>query len=228
MARTIKGYDERYAEFLDVSQRLFYGKGYEQTPVQEIISEVGVSKGTFYHYFASKAELLDALVERMTAQVLVTLTPMVADAALSAVEKMERFFARLNSWKADNRKFFIDAAHVLYQDENVLLRTKIEQQALASATPLLAEIIRQGMSEEIFDVTYPAETAEIVFAMGRACSEAIVALLLAGEWDDAARASIEQKLLVYERSIERVLGAPHRSICLIAPDVLDVWLPRRS
>ncbi len=225
MGRTVKEYDERYAEFLDVAQRLFYSKGYEQTSVQQIINEVGVSKGTFYHYFASKAELLDALVERMTAQVLAALTPTVVDKSLGAAAKMECFFAYLNNWKANNRDFLLDALRVLYRDENVLLRRKAEAASIVALAPLLAEIIHQGVAEEAFHVAYPEETAEIVFTMGRACSDAVVSLLLADEWDDVATRSIEQKLLVYERSIERVLGAPHRSICLIAPDVLDVWLP---
>ncbi len=228
MVRIVKEYAERCNEFLDVAQALFYSKGYEQTSVQEIIDRVGVSKGTFYHYFGSKGELLDALVERMTGQVLATLEPMVADESLNAVAKMERFFARLHNWKADNRDFFVEAARVLYQDENVLLRNKVQQQATANVAPLLAQIIHQGVAEGVFDVTYPEATAEIVFIMGRACGEAIVSRLLADEWDEAARKSIEQKLLVYERSIERVLGAPHRSICLIPPDVLDVWLPEQK
>jgi len=37
MARITKDYDERYTEFLDVGQALFYSKGYEPTSVQEII-----------------------------------------------------------------------------------------------------------------------------------------------------------------------------------------------
>ncbi len=151
MAGVVKEYAERCNEFLDVAQALFYSKGYEQSSVQEIVDSVGVSKGTFYHCFASKAELLDALVERMSGQVLTTLEPMMADESLAATEKMEHFFARLHSWKADNRDFFVDAARVLYADENALLRTKVESQATASLTPLLAKIIDQGVDEGAFN-----------------------------------------------------------------------------
>ena len=58
MPRTVKDYDERYAEFLDVAQQLFFSQGYERTTVQEIIDTVGVAKGTFYHYFDSKQAIL--------------------------------------------------------------------------------------------------------------------------------------------------------------------------
>ncbi|MCK4578956.1 MAG: TetR/AcrR family transcriptional regulator, partial [Candidatus Marinimicrobia bacterium] len=54
MARVLKEYDERKTEFLDAARELFYSLGYEQTSVNTIIEKVGVSKGTFYHYFKSK------------------------------------------------------------------------------------------------------------------------------------------------------------------------------
>jgi AcrR family transcriptional regulator len=62
MTRTVKEPDIRRAELLDAAQKLFYAKGYEKTPVQDNIDRVGVAKGTFYHYFGSKVELLDELV----------------------------------------------------------------------------------------------------------------------------------------------------------------------
>ncbi|MEZ4835451.1 MAG: TetR/AcrR family transcriptional regulator [Caldilineaceae bacterium] len=82
----VKEYDERYAEFLDVA-RLFYTKGYAQTPVQEIIDAIGVAKGTFYHYFDSKGDLLDALIERMLTQQLQSLTPLMQDTTTDAATK---------------------------------------------------------------------------------------------------------------------------------------------
>ena len=63
MPRVVKDYDERYAEFLEAAQQLFFSKGYERTTVQEIIKMVGVAKGTFYYYFGSKQAVLEAVVQ---------------------------------------------------------------------------------------------------------------------------------------------------------------------
>ena len=68
MVRISKDYDVRKQEFLDAAQKLFYEQGYDQTSVNTIIDAVGVSKGTFYHYFKSKEDLLDALAERVAMQ----------------------------------------------------------------------------------------------------------------------------------------------------------------
>ena len=53
-------------KILDVSQRLFLEKGYEETTVLDIISEMGgLTRGAFYHHFKSKEEVFDALCEKL-------------------------------------------------------------------------------------------------------------------------------------------------------------------
>ena len=66
MARIVKAHDVRKKEILDTAYALIYSVGYEQTTIEAIIGEMGIAKGTFYHYFKSKLDLLDSLVERMT------------------------------------------------------------------------------------------------------------------------------------------------------------------
>ena len=41
--------------------KLFYEQGYDSTTVDQIISESGTSKGSFYHYFSGKDALLSSL-----------------------------------------------------------------------------------------------------------------------------------------------------------------------
>ena len=49
-------------KILTVSSELFMSKGYENTSMQEIVNESGVSKGSIFHHFNSKEEILDTLV----------------------------------------------------------------------------------------------------------------------------------------------------------------------
>ncbi|WP_018122120.1 TetR/AcrR family transcriptional regulator [Wohlfahrtiimonas chitiniclastica] len=53
-----KTYDERHAEIMDVSLRLFIQYGLKDTTVNEIVKAVNIAKGTFYHYFQSKEDLI--------------------------------------------------------------------------------------------------------------------------------------------------------------------------
>jgi AcrR family transcriptional regulator len=47
---------------LDAAARLFASRGFGQTSVDAVIAEAGLSKGAFYHHFASKEGLLAALL----------------------------------------------------------------------------------------------------------------------------------------------------------------------
>ena len=58
-------YAARRNAILDAALRAVMTKGYEQMAISDLLSELQISSGAFYHYFDSKPALLLALVERM-------------------------------------------------------------------------------------------------------------------------------------------------------------------
>ena len=110
--RIVKEYNIRYNEILDCAQNFFFTLGYEQTSIQMIIDEVGIAKGTFYHYFHSKEELLDGVIKRMLNQNLAVLTPIVEDEQLNSLEKFTQFVNYIGNWKLENITFFKDVMKV--------------------------------------------------------------------------------------------------------------------
>src|SRR5258708_2249678 len=98
MTRTVK--EQEYAakrnEILDVAQRLVFSKGYERMSIQDILDALGISKGAFYHYFDSKAALLEASIERGQDDLDKDFRAIVDDPSLSALDKFQRFFATLD------------------------------------------------------------------------------------------------------------------------------------
>ena len=52
---------------LDTAQRLVIEHGFGSTTIDAVLAETGASKGSFFHYFPTKAELGRALVERYAA-----------------------------------------------------------------------------------------------------------------------------------------------------------------
>jgi AcrR family transcriptional regulator len=53
--------NERKQHVIKMAHQLFVEKGFQATSIQDILDHSGISKGTFYNYFASKNELLMAL-----------------------------------------------------------------------------------------------------------------------------------------------------------------------
>ena len=63
MARIVKEADERRNEILDAAETLLQ-KRVLKTTIIDILNQVGIAKGTFYYYFKSKEEVMDAIIER--------------------------------------------------------------------------------------------------------------------------------------------------------------------
>jgi AcrR family transcriptional regulator len=223
MTRTVKLHEERYNEILDKAQELFFTKGYEQSSIQDIIDGVGIAKGTFYHYFSSKIQLLDELVERMLDQTVQMVQPIFDDENLDALEKFHLFFSTIENWKIDNKTFFKSILQVFYNDDNILLRHKLKAASVTATTLPLSKIVRQGLEEGIFDTCCPDEIGAIVMEIGQSLAETIVGLLLGKDEDADPLLLVERKIAVTHYAIERLLGAPAGSVQLFDYGRLKQW-----
>ena len=54
--------NQRFKDILDVAARVFRKKGYHHANMSDIAKEVGLQKGSLYHYISSKEELLYEIV----------------------------------------------------------------------------------------------------------------------------------------------------------------------
>lgn len=88
-----KGQDN-HQKIVDVANKLFYQRGYNQTSFAEIAEAVGIPKGNFYYYFKSKDDLLAAVIDHRIMQ----MTSMLAewDAQYNQPkERLHRFISML-------------------------------------------------------------------------------------------------------------------------------------
>ncbi|MBN1288432.1 MAG: TetR/AcrR family transcriptional regulator, partial [Actinobacteria bacterium] len=135
MGRTLKEHDVRKAELIDAAWGLFKTNGYDSTPVSAIIDKVGVAKGTFYHYFSSKEEILDDAIARETSKVMDNLQPVLDDNSLSPVEKLKAFMSAFSAWKLQNAAMLVDIFRVVYRPENIVVREKMNRKVLEIVVP---------------------------------------------------------------------------------------------
>ena len=58
--------EETRERILDVAQKLFYEKGYDNTTIQDIIDGLGgLTKGVIYHHFTSKQDIMEKIMDRL-------------------------------------------------------------------------------------------------------------------------------------------------------------------
>ncbi len=61
--RIVKKPEVRKQEILDGAIAIFLKKGYERTTIGDIATELGISQGLCYRYFASKEAIYDAVID---------------------------------------------------------------------------------------------------------------------------------------------------------------------
>lgn len=82
---------EMRQHILDVARSLMTNKGYTAVGLAEVVASAGVPKGSFYHYFKSKEEFGQALLEEYFSEYLTTVDAMLSADGLAA-EQLTHYF----------------------------------------------------------------------------------------------------------------------------------------
>jgi AcrR family transcriptional regulator len=209
--------------FVDAAQRLMQTKGYEQMSIQDLLDELDVSRGAFYHYFDSKQALLAAMVDRIADQALASVAPVVDDPQLPATVKLERFFGGIAQFKSDRKALMLEFIKVWLSDDNAIVRVKVKGTVVERIAPILARIVEQGVAEEIFSVESPAETATILMTLMLGFQDGATELFIARQANKISYEQVERTVQSFARAFERILGAPAGSIRVVDKATLLEW-----
>jgi len=233
MARTVdeQKYAEKRQEIVSAAQRLVFAKGYEQMTIQDILKELKISSGAFYHYFDSKSAILDAFIEQIRTETEKPLLPLIHDPRLSAVEKLQGFFDTLDQLRTENRVDVVRLAHIWYTDENAIVRQKVDEAVTQQRAPWVAAIVRQGVAEGVFQTDYPDMSGEVILSLIQGMGNAHARLLFSDERGQGEQETVAAIIAVYEAymcAIERVLAAPADSLRRIETEAVQAWVSAAS
>ncbi|TGP50501.1 TetR/AcrR family transcriptional regulator [bacterium M00.F.Ca.ET.230.01.1.1] len=231
MPRIIKHPELRREELLNHAQALFLTHGYDRASLNDVIAAAGVSKGAFYHYFASKEALLEALAERFARQALAGVQDVLGDPALGPLGRLNALLAKSRQAKVETAAEAWALFETMFRSENLVLFHRINLAASAAFSPLLVEIIRQGVADGTFHTFDPEGVADIVMQFGMATHD-VVAKAIVGGSDadmDTAIEALEKRVRLYEIALDRILGLPDGSIRIGEPGyVRAVMTARRA
>ena len=160
--RDVKDPEIRRDEIMDASMLLFMEKGYANTTTQDIVDKVNISRGLLYYHFKNKEDILYCLVERYSEKLLRDIHVIVNDDDKTAIEKI-RAFIDATIISTDN----VSAEGTELQKtvdlkENRYMLDKLSHKLIEKLTIYFERIINQGISEKVFSVKYPSETAEFL------------------------------------------------------------------
>jgi AcrR family transcriptional regulator len=225
MPRTIdpEAHALRRDAFVEVAQRLIATKGYEHLSVQDVIAELGASKGAFYHYFASKEALLAAVIETMVDGATVVAGPIAADPGLDALEKLKRLFGAISSWKGERKDLIIGFLSSWLSAENTVARERMRQAMAREFTPVLETVLCQGVDEGTFSVSSPHDTAAVLVALIVGLNDHATRMALARFAGEIPFEAVEQLLDAYLQAFERILGLEPGEFHIYDDDLIQYW-----
>ncbi|WP_324825823.1 TetR/AcrR family transcriptional regulator [Sinanaerobacter sp. ZZT-01] len=198
--RIVKEAVERRNEILDAADELFGKKGFDGTSTNDILDIVGIARGTLYYHFKSKEEILDALIERYNEQLIKNAKKAASDKSLSVNERMVRAITSLNISGGSGSQII----EQMHKPQNALMHQKTQYAMLMGITPILAEIVREGNDQGIYDTPYPYECMEMIMAYGSTIFDDAMIVMSADEK--------ELRIQAFIFNIERLLGVPAGSM----------------
>ncbi|HEU4965158.1 MAG TPA: TetR/AcrR family transcriptional regulator [Bacilli bacterium] len=137
----------KYEEIAQAAVKLFERKGYHATSVQDIADEVGLQKGSLYHYISSKEDLLMQLAHRAISEFNMRLEKLLQ----SDMSSKERLHLALQS--------HVEAVTSNMEMATVLLReafslgadpSKVIQEATDKYLNLWTQVIEEGVASGEF------------------------------------------------------------------------------
>jgi AcrR family transcriptional regulator len=217
MARTLNQdeYNQKRTEIIDSAVKFIYTLGYEQMSIQNIINDLQISKGAFYHYFNSKQDLLEASVQRMVDDVLKVIDPIVSDPNLAAIDKLQLYFQQASIWKAERAEYIMAIYKVWYKDENTLVREKTYQNVNKAISPSLELIVEQGIREGTFKISSAAMMGNVIYDLVFGMGDNFTRQLLEDGHIKTSADHLKAIMQVYIASLERCLGIEAGSIKII-------------
>jgi AcrR family transcriptional regulator len=93
---------KRDREVLDAAARVFYERGYSDASVQDVADELGILKGSLYHYIDTKEDLLFRLLQETHDEIYEILEEVAAQEGLNPLERLEIYIRKQVEYNIDN------------------------------------------------------------------------------------------------------------------------------
>lgn len=200
--RTKVNFNQQKQMLVSQIWRLFLEKGYEKCTVATILKEIGIPKGSFYHYFASKEECARECALYYTTQCREHMLE-ADDKTLTVLERFENYIKAGAKLAQESEIQLINSApnQVFHQ---IVMAALVKQLA-----PLYAELFIEGTVSGELKVEMPLETSEMFLTLTNFYLDAQVF-----EWTEKEMMEKQQACIVF---LSRLLGVEKDKLNKLMP-----------
>ena len=217
----------RKRELLAAAERLFFSKGYAETTISDILESQGCSKGSFYHHFESKLQILSALcVEHASVSF-----ERYQEKIKEIIDPLQKFdvllYGTLTTTPEEEEMCFLLMPLIsLPEGEEVLSALLNAQRALL--LPEMKKVLEELKEKKLAFYPCPA-LPEVAWDAHMGLNRR---LLLLGkdmkEADEKSRRAVQEALDAARYLLERTLDLPFGSVTIIKAPVLFDTLSRAA
>lgn len=152
--------EQTKANILTVSEKLFIEKGYEKTTTQGIVDITGLSKGTIFHHFKSKEDILLAVLELHLDKAVQEMDAWLTEMeGLTAREKLTRIFDETDSTPGDENDTLLLKMAIATQSPHIIVADMKKWHK--KIAPIVADLIREGVEDGSLMTEFPDECAQL-------------------------------------------------------------------
>ncbi|MCW3010469.1 MAG: TetR/AcrR family transcriptional regulator [Solirubrobacterales bacterium] len=152
----------RDQEVLEAATKVFHARGYADASVQDIADELGILKGSLYHYIDSKEELLFRLLDESHQEVAAILEEVLAIEGLEPLERLRLYVTRQVEYTSKNLAkmaiYYHDVDQLSEERRKEVLRNRRTHERFVAS--LIAEAQERGEVPADLD---PALTTNYLF-----------------------------------------------------------------
>ena len=192
--------EKRKKELLKIAYDMFLAQGYENTSVDEIIERAQIAKGTYYYHFQSKERMLEEVIDMMIDSETKTAEQIIA-MDIPVPQKIVMMITSMKPTEAEQ-----PIKNALFQPENVLMHHKVRKKLISVITPLLSEVIKEGVNEGIFECDNVTERVKMLL------------IISDGTFNEGSFS--ERDISVFIDMTEKLLGAENGTMSFIY-DLID-------
>lgn len=151
MARTMIHHEEKKHDIICIALNEFMMRGYEQTTINHIMKAAGISKGALYHYFSSKEQILDSVMEDLMANEIARLQSLIADPALSGCDKLIRLLAAGVQKPEDLERVLENYRRI----RNSMFHYRLQEESMLATARIFTAVIAEGAECGEFHLVSP-------------------------------------------------------------------------
>lgn len=152
--------EHRTAELTAAALEVFREKGVASTTVSDIVKAAGVAQGTFYLYFDSKDDVINAVVERMVDTVVEQLELATRLPGATAVDELRAMSQALVEMSDEPHE--VELMQFFHRPENHAVHDRLMDSLIPRLVPLVSHTVAQGVEEGVFVSDDPDRTAKFV------------------------------------------------------------------